>query len=147
MKYYVIGLENLWLTFGSVNVKICSLFSEPIVDEPSQPCNPSPCGSNTICKERDGVGSCSCIPDYFGDPYVGCKPECISNNDCSREKACIQKKCKDPCPGVCGINAVCKTLNHNPSCTCIEGYTGDPLSSCHVTPPKPRKILLFAFFE
>jgi hypothetical protein len=115
--------------------------SEPIHEEPLQPCNPSPCGSNTVCRERDGVGSCSCLPDYFGDPYVGCKPECISNNDCDRSKACIQKKCKDPCPGVCGINAICQTLNHNPSCTCIEGFTGDPLSSCHIIPPKPRKQL------
>lgn len=114
-------------------------FLEPVLDEPSQPCNPSPCGPNTLCKERNGVGSCTCLPEYFGDPYVGCKPECLSNNDCDRSKACIRNKCQNPCPGVCGVNAICKTLNHNPTCSCIDGYTGDPLSSCHEIPRDLRK--------
>lgn len=108
-------------------------------DEPAQPCNPSPCGANTICKERNGVGSCKCVPDYFGDPYVGCKPECIVNTDCAREKTCVNNKCKDPCPGLCGLNAICQTQNHKPSCSCINGFTGDPYSSCY-EPPRERKI-------
>ena len=116
-----------------------TILAPVIRDEPSQPCNPSPCGSNSVCRERNGVGSCTCLPEYFGDPYVGCRPECIANNDCPREKACINNKCKDPCPGVCGVNAICKTLNHNPTCTCFEGYTGNALSSCREIPP-PSKI-------
>lgn len=85
------------------------------------------------------------MPEYFGDPYIGCKPECISNNDCARDKACIQNKCKDPCPGVCGINAFCQTFNHNPTCSCNDGYTGDPLSSCRVAPQKLRKNVKIYF--
>lgn len=112
------------------NLSIFSHYLEPVYEE-AHPCNPSPCGSNTVCKERNGVGSCTCIPEYFGDPYVGCKPECSINSDCSREKACIRNKCQDPCPGVCGINAFCRIINHNPSCSCNDDYTGDPLSSCH----------------
>lgn len=103
----------------------------PPIQELTQPCNPSPCGANTVCKERNNVGSCSCLPEYFGDPYVGCKPECVTNSDCNRDRACIQNKCKDPCPGLCGPNAICKTHNHNPSCYCREGFTGDPLRVCH----------------
>ena len=94
------------------------------------PCNPSPCGSNTICKEKNGAGSCTCQDQYFGDPYIGCRPECVSNNDCSREKACVNNKCIDPCPGVCGLNAECRVTNHAPACYCFAGYTGNPLSSC-----------------
>ncbi|VEN46221.1 unnamed protein product [Callosobruchus maculatus] len=117
----------------------CSLV--PIVqptEAPPEPCNPSPCGANAICKERNGVGSCTCIPEYFGDPYTGCRPECVTNSDCPREKACINNKCKDPCPGTCGINAECNVVNHSPSCSCLPGYTGNPLTSCRQPPPTPE---------
>lgn len=100
--------------------------------EPSNPCNPSPCGANAMCKERNGVGSCSCLPEYFGDPYMGCRPECVSNSDCDRNKACSNNRCKDPCPGACGFNAECRTVNHSPTCTCLSGYTGNPLVRCEI---------------
>lgn len=108
-------------------------------DEPATPCSPSPCGSNAICKERNGAGSCTCLPDYFGDPYSGCRPECVTNNDCAREKACSNQRCKDPCPGICGPNAECRVVNHAPSCSCLAGLTGDPWTSCHEPPPPPSK--------
>lgn len=41
-------------------------------------------------------------------------------------------KCKDPCPGSCGQNAVCTVFNHFPACTCTQGYTGDPFTRCVV---------------
>lgn len=97
-----------------------------------EPCNPSPCGANAICKERNGAGSCSCLPEYFGDPYTGCRPECVSNTDCDKSKACKNQKCVNPCPGVCGINSECRIQNHNPVCLCLEGYTGDPSRSCRL---------------
>lgn len=109
------------------------------------PCNPSPCGANAVCKERNGAGSCSCLPEYFGDPYTGCRPECVINADCDRSKACLNNKCKDPCPGTCGINADCRTINHAPSCTCKPGYTGDPLRACTVV--QAGILLFFTFFS
>ena len=105
------------------------------------PCNPSPCGANAVCKERNGAGSCVCLPEYFGDPYTGCRPECVINSDCDRSKACVNNKCKDPCPGTCGINAECHVVNHAPSCSCLPGYIGDPNSACH-RPPQSKNILL-----
>lgn len=101
-----------------------------IRDEIRRPCDPSPCGANAVCKERDGAGSCTCLPDYFGDPYSGCRPECSVNNDCARDKACLNNKCRDPCPGVCGFNAECHVVNHSPACSCIAGHVGDPLQGC-----------------
>lgn len=99
-------------------------------DVPLNPCEPSPCGANAVCKERNGVGSCLCLPEYYGDPYTGCRPECVQNSECDRSKACINNKCKNPCPGVCGINAVCTVQNHAPNCFCDTGYTGNPAISC-----------------
>lgn len=99
-------------------------------DPPSMPCNPSPCGANAICKERNGAGSCACVSEFYGDPYTGCRPECVMNTDCPRSLSCINNKCKDPCPGTCGINAECRVVNHSPTCTCFNGYIGNALSAC-----------------
>lgn len=111
------------------------------VEEQKNPCNPSPCGSNAICKERNGVGSCTCLPEYFGDPYTMCRPECVINTDCSRDKACVNNKCKNPCEGACGINADCRVANHAPSCYCLPGYTGNPLSSCRIIPEERKNAI------
>ncbi|KAL1140438.1 hypothetical protein AAG570_000370 [Ranatra chinensis] len=116
----------------------CSIIQEVTPTEgPRMPCHPSPCGANAVCKERNGAGSCTCLPEYFGDPYTGCRPECVVNTDCDKSKACVNNKCKDPCPGTCGVNAVCKVLNHAPSCSCLPGYTGDPITSCRLIPAIP----------
>lgn len=103
--------------------------------EVPRPCVPSPCGSNAICKEKNGAGSCACLPEYYGDPYSFCKPECMVNSDCDRSKACFNQKCTDPCPGVCGNNAECHVVNHSPSCVCLPGFSGNPLTGCR-EPPK-----------
>lgn len=99
-----------------------------------QPCNPSPCGTNAICREQNGAGSCACIQNYYGDPYIGCRPECIQNSDCPYDKACFNTKCVNPCPGTCGQNAVCNVVNHVPICTCISGFTGNALVNCNRVP-------------
>lgn len=107
------------------------------------PCNPSPCGGNAFCKERNGAGSCACLPEYFGDPYTGCRPECVTNSDCSRDHACINNKCKDPCPGACGLNADCRVVNHAPTCVCLPGYEGNPTLSCR---PVFSKLISYFHF-
>ena len=95
-----------------------------------EPCNPSPCGRNAECTERGQAASCRCILDYVGNPYVECKPECTVNSECPRDKACLNNKCGDPCPGVCGAHASCAVNNHNPVCTCDPGFTGNAFFSC-----------------
>jgi hypothetical protein len=109
----------------------CSEVRQDYPVEVSTPCSPSPCGANAVCKEQNGAGACTCISDYIGNPYEGCRPECVLNSDCPSSLACINNKCKDPCPGTCGLNAVCQVVNHLPSCTCISGYTGDPFRQCN----------------
>lgn len=111
------------------------------IQEMSTPCQPSPCGPNAICKEFNGAGSCTCIPEYFGNPYEGCKPECIVNSDCSPNRACLQNKCKDPCPGACAPNAICQVVSHAPSCSCQNGYIGDPFQYCRLE----SKLGLFVY--
>lgn len=70
------------------------------------------------------------MQEYTGDPYTGCRPECVQNSDCDRKKACVNNKCADICPGVCGVNAECHVQNHSPICLCLNGYQGDPSRLC-----------------
>lgn len=91
------------------------------------PCNPSPCGQNALCSDN---GICKCVGDYRGDPYVACKPECMVNSECSHDKACINQKCQNPCPGACAPNAICQVVNHVPMCHCPEHMTGNAFSLC-----------------
>lgn len=64
-----------------------------------------------------------------------CKPECLVSSDCLPMQACSSsKRCIDPCPGTCGINAFCTVINHNPICSCPSDYIGDPFTSCQQRP-------------
>lgn len=117
-----------------------SLAPPPVIvqEEYHDPCSPSPCGPNAQCRQVNGAPSCSCLPEYIGAP-PNCRPECTISAECSSNKACIRQKCIDPCPGSCGLNALCNVINHTPTCTCPENYVGDPFTQCRPAPPPPRK--------
>lgn len=107
------------------------------------PCVPSPCGSNAQCRNVNGVAACSCIDNYIGQP-PNCRPECSINAECPSDKACINNKCNDPCPGSCGTFALCSVFNHVPMCTCLQGYTGDPFTQCNIQPSKYNVITILS---
>lgn len=115
----------------------------PILEERPTPCLPSPCGVNALCREQGGAGACSCLDNFIGNPYEGCRPECVLSTDCPANKACINNKCLDPCPGTCGQNALCQVINHLPSCTCIPSFTGDPFRHCNpiIELIRPEKVV------
>lgn len=101
-------------------------FLDPI---PERVCSPSPCGPNSECREVNGIAVCSCLLGYIGNPPT-CHPECVVNADCPLNRACINQKCSDPCPGTCGLDALCQIVNHNPVCSCPPHFTGDPFVRC-----------------
>lgn len=104
------------------------------------PCSPSPCGVNARCRIDNRYAVCECIPEYHGNPYEGCRPECVGNADCSMNKACIRNRCVDPCPGICGVEAVCSVTNHIPICTCPPGTTGDAFRQCIIFIERDRPL-------
>ncbi|KAK9880680.1 hypothetical protein WA026_011916 [Henosepilachna vigintioctopunctata] len=109
------------------------------------------CGKNTDCLMVNHRPVCKCKPGFTGNPNFFCKPitgsisdqgcssnhacKCSSNNECPGYLACIKGICIDLClmRVQCGRDAICRMLNHEAICTCKEGYTGDPLSFCHLT--------------
>lgn len=99
---------------------------------PVDVCNPSPCGQNTQCTVVNGKAVCKCIPPYIGNPYSGgCKPECTIDAECPSNEACLAQYCRNPCEGLCGVNTVCRVVNHVPICNCIKNFVGNPYVSCH----------------
>lgn len=98
-------------------------------NEPLNPCIPTPCGPNSECKVIGDTPACSCLQTYIGAP-PNCRPECSINSECPANRACMNQKCVDPCPGSCGFNTQCTVINHTPSCTCDVHYTGDPFQGC-----------------
>lgn len=105
----------------------------------AHPCMRSPCGPYSQCRAIDNHAVCSCLTGYFGKP-PNCHPECISNSDCPFDKACLNQICSNPCIGVCGYNARCHVVNHNPICSCNLGFTGDPFVRCIEIRSKPGKV-------
>lgn len=93
------------------------------------PCVPSPCGPNSVCRAHDDRAVCTCVAGMLGTP-PNCRPECLIHQDCPSNRACLQQKCQDPCVGSCGLYANCVAQNHQPVCFCEPGYEGDPYSGC-----------------
>lgn len=93
------------------------------------PCVPSPCGQYSLCNVHQSRPVCSCLPNYLGRP-PSCRPECVVNSDCAMNLACVNERCKNPCPGSCGPNAECRVASHAPYCQCVDGYSGDPFIGC-----------------
>lgn len=96
----------------------------------TNPCQPSPCGPNSQCRESKGQAICSCLPLFVGVP-PNCRPECVVSSECLSNLACINQKCVDPCPGTCGESARCNVINHSPICVCKHGLTGNPFTRCY----------------
>ena len=130
------------------------------------PCNlANACGVNAKCTPYQHRPRCECTGNYLGNPYVKCDPipddycdsdnacplgkicdgnrcsgGCRNDGHCKFEEACINKVCQNPCNiyGACGVNAVCKAINHDRVCTCLPEFTGEPKSQCERIKPPPE---------
>ena len=88
------------------------------------------CGQFAECNPGTG-NECQCRSGYIGEPPL-CRPQCLRNADCAKNQACISDKCQNPCIGACGIDAICKVINHLPRCKCPENLdSGDPYKECY----------------
>lgn len=131
-----------WYKFKSICILLYDVSSKlfiyliPYISEQtpapeSNPCIPSPCGPNSLCQAVNKSPICTCMENYFGSP-PNCRAECTVNSDCSSNTACINQRCRDPCPGSCGLQTECQVFQHSAICSCREGYTGNPFQSCYI---------------
>uniref|UniRef100_A0A8D8VWK9 Neurogenic locus notch homolog protein 4 n=1 Tax=Cacopsylla melanoneura TaxID=428564 RepID=A0A8D8VWK9_9HEMI len=98
-------------------------------------CLTNPCHRTASCINTPGSYRCVCKPNTVGDPYLnpGCVPAlgCSRPSDCNATLSCIHRRCLNPCSvpeNQCGPNSLCDVTNHIPTCTCPQGYLGDPLN-------------------
>lgn len=73
-------------------------------------CRDSPCGENAICTDTVGSFTCTCLPDYSGDPFKGC----ADINEC------------DVLEHPCGDSAICENAVPGYNCKCPQGFQGKP---------------------
>lgn len=113
-----------------------------------------PCVANAECKVYDTepkrTMTCSCKEGYTGKGDVLCTPitqpiehGCTSDEQCAPTQACIDRKCVNPCHvrNPCAKFATCITVDHDPTCRCPPGMTGDGYHKC--SPSKSFPKLLF----
>lgn len=97
-------------------------------------CDPNPCTGveNAMCIEQNGMGTCVCLPNYYGDPKKpdGCMPKCTEHADCPSNMTCIRNECHDACENFCPENADCHITANHIVCTCKAGFTGDANRNC-----------------
>lgn len=103
--------------------------------KPPSPCTPNPCSPGAICVVTPtGQSMCQCPPGFGGEPTgpEGCHGfECLDDKDCSDRQSCMAHRCRDPCPGACGVNANCRVELHRPVCSCKPGLGGNPSTRCY----------------
>lgn len=136
---WLFSVSFLWLLHVACVVSVAA----PVA--PVNPCEPSPCGPYSLCRTVNGHAVCSCQPNYIGAP-PSCRPECLVSADCPQDRACINQKCTDPCPGTCGVNARCQVVNHNPICSCPPGFSGDPFAQCARDQSKVPSVYCLSFY-
>ena len=71
-------------------------------------------------------------PQVSPDLAVGCS----YNDECPNYSACENRQCINPCAvrNPCAPRATCRVVNHEPVCTCPDGFIGSPQTEC-----RPRK--------
>lgn len=114
------------------------------VPEMMDPCQKSPCGPHSHCHSVKGMAACSCLPGFSGAP-PNCAPDdsCEASDECDVNEACFEDRCINPCEmDICGVNALCSVVNHNPMCSCASGYTGNPFKGCKPLPCEYQHFLL-----
>lgn len=76
---------------------------------------------------------CLCPDGSSAGPGQPClvTGECTKDSECPRDKACLGYRCRDPCPGACGINAHCRVEQHHPVCSCPADLGGNPIVRCY----------------
>lgn len=94
----------------------------------------NPCHPTAKCDNTPGSFKCTCENGHVGDPYhePGCiaPDRCLIDSNCHESLICHEGKCTDPCrltkEGPCGPKALCQVQGHSLSCSCPQGYLGDP---------------------
>lgn len=99
------------------------------------------CSAEQECKVLDTLPLrtvlCQCPTDTIADnnglcqPIKHPQPACSVDSDCNDSDRCLRGNCIESCKiDNCGVNAQCRAHNHQSTCTCAPGYTGNAHVEC-----------------
>lgn len=86
------------------------------------------------------------VPQNLVEPIVA---GCDGDDECPDYNACRNKKCINPCAedDPCAQSANCKVIDHQPVCTCPDGFIGDPRTECRSRKNKTNHLIKIFFFS
>lgn len=116
----------------------CPLHRACVNNKCADPC-PGTCGYNARCNVVNHIPICSCVKNYTGDPFNGCKV-LESKNLISvlmplilffmHPKICFSAPVSKPeslcLPSPCGPNSDCRIIGTQAACSCLSNYIGRP---------------------
>lgn len=98
------------------------------------PCSTLSCGHGADCIVQAHKAHCICPAGTQGSPMVSCvSVVCQYNEDCADHEACdrLNRRCRPVCEqDTCAEQATCLAQNHQPTCTCLNGFQGNPYIEC-----------------
>ncbi len=96
------------------------------------------CRKRKYCHEHVNV-SCMFKCLFFTAPpkEPSLATGCSTNSECPDYSACENRICINPCAieDPCAPLATCRVVNHEPVCTCPDGFIGSPQTEC-----RPREL-------
>lgn len=98
------------------------------------PCTTHSCGHGAECIVQAHKPHCTCPAGTQGSPMVSCvSVVCQYNEDCADHEACdrLNRRCRPVCEqDTCAEQATCLAQSHQPTCTCLSGFQGNPYIEC-----------------
>lgn len=98
------------------------------------PCNIKSCGHGAECIVQAHRAHCICPMGTQGSPMISCvSVVCQYNEDCADHEACdrLNRRCRPVCEqDTCAEHATCLAQAHQPTCTCLSGFQGNPYIEC-----------------
>lgn len=100
------------------------------------PCSKQICGANAVCKVVLQAGVCRCLPNYEGDPLLGCRQvDFCREQPCQPPATCVSRSTGYEChcpplmaakDGVCVPTGECPSGDKDclPNTQCIQDSNG-----------------------
>lgn len=138
---YIIKWKNLLITIKIIYISAgCKADSDCVYDKACinsnclNPCTTHSCGHGAECIVQAHKPHCICPAGTQGSPMVSCvSVVCQYNEDCADHEACdrLNRRCRPVCEqDTCAEQATCLAQSHQPTCTCLSGFQGNPYIEC-----------------
>lgn len=100
------------------------------IDECQEPAIAARCVENAWCCNLPAHFLCKCNPGFEGDGEVQCLGKFRQQNQRRMKTSLVLDIDECAHPNACGTNALCHNIPGNYTCSCPEGFVGNPFDGC-----------------